>query len=79
MNPRGRVAFTASPWAYDDQVFCLSEDGDTYVFRAGDQFELLRVNSLGEMCMASPAMARGSLIIRSDRHLYRIGTQVRNF
>ena len=79
VNPRGRVAFTASPWAYDDQVFCLSEDGDTYVFRAGDRFELLRVNSLGEMCMASPAMARGSLIIRSDRHLYRIVTQVRNF
>ena len=29
------AAFTASPWAYDDKVFALSEDGDAYVIRAG--------------------------------------------
>lgn len=72
VNPRGRVAFTVSPWAYDDKIFCLSEDGDTYVFQAGDEFKLLNVNPLGEMCMASPAIVRGSLVIRSDKHLYRI-------
>lgn len=72
VNPRGRVAFTVSPWAYDDKVFCLSEDGDTYVFQAGNDFKLLRVNPLNEMCMASPAIVRGSLVIRTDRHLYRI-------
>lgn len=78
VNPRGRTAFTSSPWAYDDQVFCLSEDGDTYVFQAGNKFHLLRVNSLDEMCMASPALVRGSLILRSDKHLYRIQSQIRN-
>ena len=72
VNPRGRVAFTVSPWAYDDKIFCLSEDGDTYVFQAGNDFKLLKVNPLNEMCMASPAIVRGSLIIRSDKHLYRI-------
>ncbi len=72
IRPRGRAAFTASPWAYDDRVFCLSEEGDAYVFAAGDEFALLRVNSLGEMCMATPAMARGSLFIRTAGHLYRI-------
>lgn len=72
VNPRGRVAFTVSPWAYDDKVFCLSEDGDTYVFQAGNDFQLLHINSLNEMCMATPAIVRGSLIVRSDQHLYRI-------
>ena len=72
VNPRGRVAFTVSPWAYDDKIFCLSEDGDTYVFQAGNDFKLLNVNPLDEMCMATPAIVRGSLIVRTDKHLLRI-------
>ncbi len=32
--PRGR-AFTSSPWAYGDKVFCLNEDGVTYVLVPG--------------------------------------------
>ena len=61
----GRTGFTASPWAYGGRVFCLDEDGDTFVIRAGDEFELLRTNSLGEMCMATPATADGSLFVRT--------------
>jgi hypothetical protein len=67
------AAFTASPWAYDGKVFCLSEDGDTYVIRAGAKFELLATNSLGEMCMATPAVAGGALYLRTLSKLYRIG------
>ncbi len=69
-NPRGRVGFTASPWAYRDHVFCLSEDGDTYAVRAGDQFDISHVNSLNEMSMATPAMANGRLFIRTLSKLY---------
>jgi outer membrane protein assembly factor BamB len=65
-------AFTSSPWAYDGKLFCLSEDGDTFVIKAGRRFELLSKNSLEEMCMASPAIARKSLIIRTLSKLYRI-------
>ena len=65
-------AFTASPWAYGDRIFCLDEDGRTYVVQAGAEFKLLRVNELDEMCMASPAMAHGSLLIRTRGHLVRI-------
>jgi hypothetical protein len=53
-------------------VFCLSEDGDTYVCQSGDEFKLERVNALDEMCMATPALARGSLLIRTITALYRI-------
>ena len=27
--------FTASPWAYNGKIFCLNEEGDTFVVKAG--------------------------------------------
>jgi hypothetical protein len=77
-KPRGRVVFTASPWAYRVHIFCLSEDGDTYVVKAGDSFEISHVNSLNEMCMATPAMANGRLFIRTMSQLYCIVETVDN-
>jgi outer membrane protein assembly factor BamB len=68
----GAGAFTSSPWAYNGKVFCLSEDGDTWVIQAGAEYKLLWKNSLDEMCLATPAIARGSLIIRTATKLYRI-------
>jgi outer membrane protein assembly factor BamB len=65
-------AFTSSPWAYNGKIFCLSEDGDTFVIQAGSQYKLLGKNSLDEMCMATPAIAGKSLIIRTASKLYRI-------
>jgi outer membrane protein assembly factor BamB len=65
-------AYTSSPWAYNGKIFCLSEDGDTFVIQAGPEYKLLGKNSLDEMCMATPAIARGSLIIRTASKLYRI-------
>ena len=65
--------FTASPWAYNGRIFALSEDGDTYVIEAGPEFKVLGKNSLGEMTLATPAIARGSLIIRTASKLYRVG------
>jgi hypothetical protein len=50
----------------------LSEDGDTFVIKAGPKFEVLGKNSLEEMCMATPALARRSLIVRTASKLYRI-------
>src|SRR5262249_27316618 len=68
----GVNAFTASPWAYNGKIFCLSEDGDTFIIQAGGDVKFLGKNSLDEMCMATPAIARGSLIIRTASKLYRI-------
>ncbi len=69
---RGTGGFTSSPWAYNGKVFAMSEDGDTYVMRAGPDYELLGVNSLEEMVNATPAVLRGSLIIRTVSSLWRI-------
>jgi outer membrane protein assembly factor BamB len=68
-------AFTASPWAYDGKIFCLSHAGDTWVIEAGPNFKVLAKNSLGDICLATPAIAGESLIIRTDTTLYRIAEQ----
>jgi outer membrane protein assembly factor BamB len=65
-------AFTSSPWAYDDKVFCLSELGDTYVLSAGEKFGRLRVNPLGELALATPAIVGERLLIRTETRLYSI-------
>ncbi|MEE2635677.1 MAG: PQQ-binding-like beta-propeller repeat protein [Acidobacteriota bacterium] len=74
--PRQRIrvgaSFTSSPWAYNGKIFALSEQGDTYVIRAGREFEVLGVNSLGEMAMASPAIVGERLLIRTRSKIYSI-------
>ena len=64
--------FTASPWAYNGKVFVLSEDGETFVVRAGGEFEILATNPLNEMALATPAVAGDSLYIRTQSKLYRL-------
>jgi hypothetical protein len=64
--------FTASPWAYNGKIFALSEEGDTYVVQAGPTFNVVAKNSLKEMALATPAVARGSLFVRTQSKLYRI-------
>lgn len=75
--PEGRH-FTASPWAYNGKIFCLNEDGVTFVVRAGDEFELLHTNPLAEddMCMATPAIAGDRLLIRTSVRLYCVRQSV---
>ncbi len=64
------TAFTASPWAANGKVFALSEEGDTFVFKAGAEYNLIQTNSIGEMCLATPAIAGNRLVMRSISHLF---------
>jgi hypothetical protein len=54
-------------------VFCLSEQGETFVIAAGDAFKVERTNVIEEMSLATPALAHGSLFLRTETKLYRIG------
>ena len=64
--------FTSSPWAYNGKVFCLNEEGRTFVVRAGEKYELIGTNDLGEMALATPALIGDRLILRTEKHLYSI-------
>ena len=66
----GASGFTASPWGYGGRVFCLSEDGETFVVRAGKEFKVVGRNKLDEMALATPAIAGGSLFVRTEGRLY---------
>ena len=65
--------FSASPWAADGKIYLLSEDGHTFVIEAGDKYSELSKNSLDEMSLASPALAPGTIFLRTQTKLYRIG------
>ena len=71
IDPRA-TAFTTSPWAYNGKLFCLSEEGQTFVIAAGEKFELLHVNELDDMAQASPAIVGDRLLIRTEQRLYSI-------
>ena len=70
--PEGK-AFTSSPWAYNDEIFCLNEDGKTFVIKAGREFEIVRTNDLAEddMSMATPAIVGDKLLlVRTAARMY---------
>jgi outer membrane protein assembly factor BamB len=66
------TAFTTSPWAYNGKLFCLDEEGQTFVIAAGETFKLLHVNALEDMAQASPALVGDRLLIRTEHRLYSI-------
>jgi outer membrane protein assembly factor BamB len=65
--------YSASPVAGDRKVYLVSEDGETIVVEAGRTPRILARNRLDARQLASPAIARGRLFIRSDTALYAIG------
>lgn len=68
----GGHTFSSSPLASQGRIYLTSEDGDTFVLRAGDRYEEIAKNSLGEMSLATPAADANSLYVRTQTRLYRI-------
>ena len=68
----GGLTFSSSPLASRGVIYCVSEDGDTFVIRAGDAYDEIAKNSLGEMSLATPAADAESLYLRTQTRLYRI-------
>ena len=59
--------------AADGKVYACADDGKVAVIAAGDRFEFLAENDLGEPILSSPAIADGCLLIRTKTTLYCIG------
>jgi outer membrane protein assembly factor BamB len=69
----GSTGFTASPVAADGKVYWTSEEGNVHVIAAGPEHKELAKNSLGEICMATPAISDGVLYFRTRSHVVAIG------
>ena len=72
-RPPVPATFMASPVAVDGRLLLMSQDGDTFVVKAGPEFVVERTNPLGEPISASAAVAGGRLYIRGEKHLFAIG------
>ena len=66
-------SFGASPVAADGKLYLTNQDGETFVIKSGRAYELVATGKLGELVMASPAIAGGGLIFRTDRSVVAIG------
>ncbi len=69
---RLKGTFTASGVAGDGKLYFANEAGTTVVVRAGAAFEVLAENPLEEEILASPAIAGGSLLLRTRTRLWRL-------
>ena len=68
----GGHTFSASPVAFGSRVLFLTEEGVTFVLDTGNEYKEIARNDLGEMTLASPAIAGDALYIRTDSKLYKI-------
>ncbi len=59
--------FYAAPVAAAGYVIFTGRSGKSYVVRPGDTFDLADINTLGEPCDASPAIADGRIYLRTKR------------
>ncbi|MFO1021399.1 MAG: PQQ-binding-like beta-propeller repeat protein [Planctomycetales bacterium] len=66
--------YSASPLFADSRLYFFNENSATTVIKPARKFEVLAENRLAnEPLMASPAAVDGSFVIRTEKHLYRIG------
>jgi outer membrane protein assembly factor BamB len=67
--------YYASPVAADGKVFLASTEGKITVLKAAAQWEVLRVNDLGEDVHATPALSEGRIYVRTRGMLYCFGVR----
>ena len=64
--------YSASPVHADGRLYFPAEQGVTTVIAPGREARRLATNKLDGSLLASMAVARGSIFLRTDSHLYRI-------
>jgi outer membrane protein assembly factor BamB len=69
------VSIHASPIAAPDGRIYLASAGKTYVIKAGEKFEILATNDLGDDSPASPAVADGKMFLKGRKMLYCVGAR----
>lgn len=62
-------SYYASPVAADDKIYLCSKNGIVTVLAAGNHFEALSQSDMQDTIMATPAIAGGTIYIRSAGHL----------
>ncbi len=64
----------ASPVAAAGKIYIASQNGSVAVLAAGDSFNVLARNPMGEKVMATPAIVENRLYLRTASQFYAFGT-----
>jgi outer membrane protein assembly factor BamB len=70
---RAAGPMSASPVYAAGRIYFLDEKGVCTVVKAGREFEVLAKNDIGERALASMAVDEGTIYLRTEKHLFRIG------
>lgn len=62
--------YYASPIAVGDKILTASANGQLTVIQAGDEWEVIRTESLDEELWSTPAIADGQVFLRTQEALY---------
>jgi outer membrane protein assembly factor BamB len=67
--------FWASLVAGDGKIYALSHDGVLTTLAAGPEFQVLAQGEFGSTCRATPAIAGGRVLVRTETELYCFGAR----
>jgi outer membrane protein assembly factor BamB len=74
-SERTKGPYSSSPLVADGKLYLVNEEGLTTVLQIGDKPRVLATNALSETMLASPAVFRDAIFLRSDRHLFCIANE----
>lgn len=63
-------SFSASPVASDGRIYAVDEEGNVYVMKDGNTFEVIFETSMGELSNTAPAISDGMIFFRGQRTLF---------
>ena len=70
---RVKGKYNSSPVYASGHLYFSSTRGEVIVIKEGRRFEIAAINDLENEIWATPAILRNSLLIRTSKHLYKIG------
>ena len=72
----GAKSIAASSWADDKHIFLLDESGKTFVIKSGTEFKVVGENQLDDLFWSTPAVTKGTLLLRGADKLYCIREKI---
>jgi outer membrane protein assembly factor BamB len=65
--------YDASPLYVNGNIWFFSVKGEAMAIKAGSKYEVVGRNQMDSGIWATPAILRNSVILRTQKYLYRIG------
>ncbi|MCE9547312.1 MAG: PQQ-like beta-propeller repeat protein [Planctomycetia bacterium] len=65
--------YSGSPVLVGDRLYAISESGEVMVIAAGREYKLLGQTALGQGSRATPAVADGRMLLRTESKLFCLG------